>query len=101
MKFVQVLAVAAVFSGAGSVWAQPGAFMPPGSMSAGAAYSYQPSMQPGAYMAPPPQGPGEHAAYQGGGSMNCNPRGGFSAVEGPIANGALIDPTGGGRRIHN
>jgi len=49
--------------------------------------NYQPTMQPGAYRAPAPQGPGELAAYQQGGTQNCETRGASTR----IANGALID----------
>jgi hypothetical protein len=61
--------------------------------------NYQPSMQPGAYQAPQAQGPGEHMAYQSGGTQPCSPRGGYSSIEGPIANGALIAPSNGSQ--HN
>jgi hypothetical protein len=63
---------------------------------AGGMMYQQPAMQPGMYQAPPPRGPGEHMAYQAGHTMPCSPRGGYSAIEGPIANGMLINPAASG-----
>jgi len=58
--------------------------------------TYQPAMQPGAYQTAQVQGAGEHAAYQNNSSQPCSPRGGYSSIEGPIANGAAVPQSGAG-----
>ena len=90
MKSMKILSVTVFSLVAAAASAQPQGYQMPGGTFGG---NYQPSMQPGAYQAPPAQGPGEHMAYQAGGTQPCAPRGGYSSIEGPIANGSLIAPS--------
>ena len=48
--------------------------------------------QPGAVQVAP-RGVGEHQAYASTARQGCAPRGGYSSIEGPIRNGAVMVPS--------